>query len=328
MSCLGCYKEDVDGYCLKCRKRLFDGKKVSSELLFEAPQSSNVATFQEKVKRLSISGVQMKYSLKLEDKILSLTDQRGQYILKPVPPSLIHHPDQAPENEHLTMQIAEQVFKIDTAPNALILFKDHKPAYLTKRFDVKNDGTKYLQEDFAQITQRTKNSHGDNFKYDGTYEEIGLHIKKYVAAYLPALETFFRLVFFNYLISNGDAHMKNFSLVYTGEEYRLTPAYDLMCTVVHTPHETDTALQLFEGDMEADYYQAYGHYGYDHFIELAKRIGIMEARAKKMIAEVISKATTVEGMISSSFLNETVKEKYIIAFRDKLRRIDNFPSQR
>lgn len=322
MSCPGCYREDTDGYCLKCRKKLFDGGRVSSVLNLAAPRDSNLSMYQEKVKRLSISGVQVKYSLRLEDRDLVLADAGGQYILKPVPPSVIRYPDQAPENEHLTMQIAEQVFKLETAANALIHFKDKKPAYLTRRFDLKNDGTKYMQEDFAQILGRTKKSHGDNFKYDGTYEEIGLAIKASVAAYMPALEGFFKLVLFNYLFSNGDAHIKNFSLTYTGEEYKLTPAYDLMCTVIHTPDESDAALDLFAGDMETDYFQAYGHYGYMHFMELAKRVGVVETRAQRIIREMTGKQKEAERMIDNSFLNTKTKALYRKAFRDKLRRMD------
>ncbi len=326
MICPGCYKAITSGYCLQCRKKLFDGSRVLPELDFAAPQDNNIGIFQEQLKRLSISGVQMKYSLKREDNALVLTDKGGQYILKPIPPSLISYPDQASENEHLTMQIAERVFKIDVAPNALIYFKDKKPAYLTKRFDLKADGRKYLQEDFAQISGRTKKSHGEQFKYDGTYEEIGLLIKANVAAYMPALEAFFKLVLFNYLFSNGDAHMKNFSLMYTGMEYMLTPAYDLMCTVVHTPTESDTALDLFPGDMETDYFQTYGHYGYDHFVELAKRIGILDIRAKKIIRDMLGKQKEVEQMIEMSFLNAEVKEIYLASFIDKQKRFPKFKS--
>jgi serine/threonine-protein kinase HipA len=50
-----------------------------------------------------------------------------------------------PANEHLTMQIARQVYGIETAENALIFFKDGAPAYITKRFDVKEDGN-YLKK--------------------------------------------------------------------------------------------------------------------------------------------------------------------------------------
>ena len=203
MRCSGCYKENIEGYCLNCRKKLFDGKRVPDILSFKAPQNENLQEYQEQTKRLSISGVQLKYSLRLDDKSLSMTDKGGQYILKPIPPSVIAYPDHAPENEHLTMQIAEQVYKIDTAANVLIYFEDSQPAYLTRRFDVKADGSKYLQEDFAQLSGKQKKTHGENYKYNGTYEDIGLLIKKYVAASYPAMEVFFRNVFFNYLFSNS-----------------------------------------------------------------------------------------------------------------------------
>ncbi len=64
--------------------------------------------------------------------------------------------DQASENEHLTMQIADQLFNTRVAKNALIYFKDKAPAYTTKRFYLKPDGSTHLQEDYAQISGKTK----------------------------------------------------------------------------------------------------------------------------------------------------------------------------
>ena len=195
-------------------------------MLFDTPQADNLIAYQEQTKRLSISGVQLKYSLKLIGKELVLTDRGGEYILKPIPPSmLIALPDQAPENEHLTMQIANHLFKIPVADNALIYFKEGAPAYITRRFDVKPDRTKYQQEDFAQISGSTKKSKGDNYKYEGTYEDIGKLIKSNVAAYRPVMESFFKVVLFNYIFSNGDAHLKNFSLIQTDfGDYTLSKA--------------------------------------------------------------------------------------------------------
>jgi serine/threonine-protein kinase HipA len=128
MRCYGCYKENVEGYCTSCREKLFDGKKVSHILAFDTPKEENLPAYQERTKRLSISGVQLKYSLKLEGKDLVLTEKGGEYILKPVPPTaLMILQDQAPENEHLTMQIANRLFGIRSADNALIHFKDEAP---------------------------------------------------------------------------------------------------------------------------------------------------------------------------------------------------------
>lgn len=322
MRCFGCYKENVEGYCSSCRKKLFDGKKVSHVLSFDTPKAENLPDYQEKTKRLSISGVQLKYSLRLEKKELQLTEKGGQYILKPIPPiALIVMQDQAPENEHLTMQIASQLFKISVAENALIYFKDGAPAYITRRFDVKTDGSKHLQEDFAQISGKTKKKDGENYKYDGTYEDIGTLIKEKVGASLPVLESFFRLVLFNYIFSNGDAHLKNFSLIQTEfGDYILSKAYDLMCTVLHTPNESDTALDLYKGDMESEFNQQYGYFGRPNFEELADRLDLMPSRAKAIIEFLLTKQDEVLAMIENSFLKEEAREKYGRYYLDKLKR--------
>lgn len=47
------------------------------------------------------------------------------------------------------------------------------------------------------------------------------------------MKRFFELVVFNYIYANGDAHLKNFSLIRQGEDFRLTPAYDLLNTALH-----------------------------------------------------------------------------------------------
>jgi len=322
MKCFGCYKENIEGYCATCRKKLFEGKKVSHVLSFDTPKADNLPAYQEKTKRLSISGVQLKFSLRLEKKELILTEKGGQFILKPIPPtSLIVMQDQAPENEHLTMQIAGQLFNIPVAENALIWFKDNAPAYITRRFDVKPDGSKHLQEDFAQISGKTKKSHGDNYKYDGTYEDIGRLIKEKVAAYPPVLEEFFKVVVFNYVFSNGDAHLKNFSLVQSEYgDYTLSKAYDLMCTVLHTPNESDTALDLYKGDMESKFYTTNGYFGRPDFETLAEQIGLQTKRAQQIIDNLLSRQNEVLSMIYSSFLINEAKEKYVHYYKDKVRR--------
>lgn len=322
MRCYGCYKENIEGYCATCRKKLFDGKKVSHILSFDTPKEENIPTYQEKTKRLSISGVQLKYSVRLEENELVLTEKKGEYILKPNPPtSLIIMQDQAPENEHLTMQIANQLFNIPVAENGLILFKDEAPAYITRRFDVKPDGTKHLQEDFAQISGRTKKSDGDNYKYSGTYEDIGKQIKEKVAAYPPVLEDFFKLVVFNYVFSNGDAHLKNFSLIQSEfGDYMLSKAYDLMSTVLHTPSESDTALDLYKDDIGSKFYSQHGYFGRSDFETLADKIGLIPKRAQHIVDTMLGRQHEVMAMVYGSFLSTEAKEKYIQYYKDKVRR--------
>jgi serine/threonine-protein kinase HipA len=323
MICKGCYKEVKEGYCLSCRKKLFDKARVPAILPFEAPKAINQPSYQEHSKRLSISGVQLKYSLRLQKDRLELCEKEAQYILKPIPPfQHLEELNDAPENEHLTMQIAEQLFGMKTAANSLIYFQDGSPAYITRRFDVKPSGSKFMQEDFAQLTNRTKDTHGESFKYDGSYEEIGLLIKRFAAAAMPAVEKFFEQVVFNYIFSNGDAHLKNFSLMrFDTGEYKLTPAYDLMSTVIHTPLESDTALDLYKDDMESDFYSIYGYYGRENFMELARRIGIVEKRAARIIDQFLTKHEQIVSFVRRSFLSEAVKVKFLYHITDKFRKI-------
>ena len=329
MNCIGCYKKiEKNEYCLSCRKKLFDGKRVSTVLDFDKPKAENISLYNEYTKRLSISGVQLKYSLMLVGNKLELTEKNGQYLLKPIPAAdHLEMMEDAPENEHLTMQIASQIFNIKTAQNALIYFRDGTPAYITKRFDVKGDGTKYIQEDFAQITNRTKETHGASYKYDGSYLEIGTLIKQYVPAAMVAVENFFKIVLFNYIFSNGDAHLKNFSLIRNQfGELELSPCYDLMSTIIHTSGESDTALNLFYQDYESDYFSTYGHYGRMEFEAFAKKLGIVEVRYLRIIDAFIEKKDVVTKFIANSLLFTDVRQKYGDHFLDKVQRILSSPN--
>jgi serine/threonine-protein kinase HipA len=325
MKCLGCYKKiEKNEYCLSCRKKLFDGKRVPTVLEFDKPKAENISMYNEHSKRLSISGVQLKYSLRLNGNKLELCETNGQYIIKPIPTAdHLEMMEDAPENEHLTMQIASQIFNIKTAHNALIYFKDGTPAYITKRFDVKGDGTKYIQEDFAQITNRTKETHGESYKYEGSYLEISELIKKYVPASMIAIENFFKIIVFNYIFSNGDAHLKNFSLIRNDfGEMELSPSYDLMSTIIHTPGERDTALDLFEKDHESEYYATYGHYGRTEFIEFAKRLGIVEVRYMRIINEFIENEKEVDDLIKNSTLSEKALDHFITNYKLRIKRLN------
>lgn len=324
MKCLGCYKKiEKNEYCLSCRKKLFDGKRVSTVLEFDKPKAENISMYNEHSKRMSISGVQLKYSLRLNGNKLELCETNGQYIIKPIPSAdHLEMMEDAPENEHLTMQIASQIFKINTAHNALIYFKDGTPAYITKRFDVKGDGTKYVQEDFAQITNKTKETHGESYKYEGSYLEIGELIKKYVPASMIAIENFFKIILFNYIFSNGDAHLKNFSLIRNDfGEMELSPSYDLMSTIIHTPNESDTALELFDKDFDSAYYANYGHYGRMEFVEFAKRLGIVEVRYMRMINEFIENETEVNVFIQNSSLSNKALGSLITNLKSRIKRL-------
>lgn len=320
--CPGTLAEGFNTYSPGCLRNLFNGKKVNHILPYEQPQQSEEVAeqFMENRKRISISGVQEKLSLLLEKNILRLTKEgeQGTYILKPVPGDL-KKVDQVPANEHLTMQIAKQVYRLNTAENAMIFFKNGSPAYITKRFDVKEDGNKWGKEDFATLAGKTKDNAGANFKYEYSYEEVGMLIQQYVPAWRVEIEKYFSLVAFNFLFSNGDAHLKNFSLLEsTRGDYLLSPAYDLVNTQLHVD-DTDFALAkgLFADDFKSEQYKKNGHPSKNDFIEFGKRIGVTESRVEKLISPFLEKQPFMEALVSRSFLTDANKRAYLLMYNTK-----------
>ena len=320
--CPGTLAEGFSTYSPSCLRNLFNGKKVSPILPYDPPQQSEEVTeqFIENRKRISISGVQEKLSLILEKNRLRLTKagEQGTYILKPIPRDL-KKVDQVPANEHLTMQIARQVYGINTAENALIFFKNGTAAYLTKRFDVKSDTEKWGKEDFATLAGKTTDSAGPNYKYTYSYEEMGGLIRQYVPAWRVEIEKFFALVVFNFLFSNGDAHLKNFSLLESTQgDYLLSPAYDLINTRLHVD-DTDFALDkgLFVDDYKSEAYKKSSHANQADFVEFAKRIGVNESRIDKLLQPFLARQALMESLIQRSFLSDPAKRGYLLYYQTK-----------
>lgn len=321
--CPGTLAPGFHTYSPACLRRMFNGRKVSHVLPYLPPQESeaDAEKFLENRKRISISGVQEKLSLLLEKNRLRLTrpGEHGEYILKPIPRDVMR-PDQVPANEHLTMQIAHQVYNLQVAENALIFFRNGEPAYITRRFDVKPDGMRHGQEDMASLAGRTKHTAGSDFKYEGSYEEIARIIELTVPAYRVELEKLFSLIVFNYLFSNGDAHLKNFSLIDTAYgDYVLSPAYDLLCTRLHVD-DSYFALKgaLFSGDYETESFQANGFYAYDDFYEFGLRIGLQEKRMAGILHVFRQDHAAVHQLIDRSFLREDMKESYRKYYLERL----------
>ena len=320
--CPGTLADGFSTYSPPCLRRLFNGKKVNHILSYDPPQQSEEVAeqFMENRTRISISGAQEKLSLVLEKNVLRLSKagERGTYILKPIPRDLIKV-DQVPANEHLTMQIARQVYGINTAENAMIFFKNGDPAYITKRFDVKDDNSKWGKEDFASLAGKTKDNAGVDFKFEYSYEEIGLLVQKYVPSWKIEIEKFFIVVIFNYLFSNGDAHLKNFALLENGNgDYVFSPFYDLVNTRIHVS-DNDFALTkgLFANEFKSPAYKKNNHPSVADFRELGKRIGISGERIGKLVRPFLEKQDMVETLIARSFLNDDVKRGFLLSYRER-----------
>lgn len=226
--------------------------------------------------KLSISGVQPKLSMKLDKKNNTLISvaEGGEYILKPQTASFPN----IPENEQCCMDIAAE-FKIDVPPHCLLPLKDGSLTYIVKRFD-RESGVKVHQEEFSQILESRD-------KYKGSVEQIGRKLKEISSAPGYDAQLFFERVVFNFIIGNGDAHLKNYSIAYKDEEtIRLTPAYDIVCSKLLIPGEEDSALSINgkknnlkreDFDMFADYLNIPTKIRYEKF---KKSLALMETVIK------------------------------------------------
>jgi len=104
-------------------------------------------------------------------------------------------------------------------------------AYAVRRFD-RSDRGRIHSEDFAQVLGRFGAGDG---KYHSSVEEVAA--TAYRGQDLDSLREMVRRTVFNLLVGNGDAHLKNWSLIYPDRRTaRLSPAYDLVCTAVYPGH--------------------------------------------------------------------------------------------
>ena len=274
-----------------------------------------------KSRRNSISGVQSKVLLSFVDGEFAVVESGGDFILKPVPEaSLSRFAADIPANENLTMDIASQLFRIRTAENKCVRFADGELAYLTRRFD-RRDGATVRQEDLCQIAGRSEETHGESYKYDFSYEEMADLIRMACPAYRVELPKVFRQIVFDYLFGNGDAHLKNFS-VYESDlgDYVMTPAYDLLSTMLHYPGDlTFMALSFFKDpDFMTPEFEKLGYYSTSDFVALGKAYGLDGDAVCKILDEFRMRQTQVESMVGCSLLSEEAKKEYLRIFADRL----------
>ena len=317
--CPGTLSNGYASYSISCLKKVFGNKKVSPFLKYQSPSSNEVSDelFANNRKRISISGVQEKFSIIQEKNNLRFINEgeQGTHILKPIP-NIGKNADQMPANEHLTMQIASQVFGIEIADNALIFFKDGAPAYITKRFDVLPNGLKLAQEDFASLAQRTPQTHGENYKYKGNYYQLFELLKQYVPAYPVESIKLFKLIFFNYLFSNGDAHFKNFSVIENPQgDFKLSPAYDLLNSRIHI-EDRDFALE--EGLHPKVYAQGKV---LEQFYKLAEMASISDKIVNKVLHNLLTNEEKVVKLIEASFLSDKSKRNYLQTYQTRFKKL-------
>lgn len=302
-------------YSPEAQKILFDNRQVSHLLPYDVigKDDESAGKFLQNRKRISLSGAQTKYSFVIRDNELQLTkeEEQGTYILKPVPNDIRMAGDCA-ANENLTMQIASQVFGINTAANGLCFFKSGEAAYLTKRFDVLADGIKLQKEDFASLAQLTAENAGEDYKYSqSSYEDIATLIKKHVGAWIVELKTFYDLVIYNFLFSNGDAHLKNFSILETKDgDYKLSPAYDLMDTALHIDDKEFALDKGLFSTPHPEFLKMGTQVNGETFKQWGLIIGLPEKVIEKELMKFTAHEAEVIDLIQRSYLSPKAKKTF------------------
>jgi serine/threonine-protein kinase HipA len=222
-ACLVCLRplDDQGSYHVRCARRLFGTSKPPAAVDIDLAKLHTVGLAM--VGRTSLSGVQRKISVNVssDKQTLQVALGPGRYILKP---QATTYPE-LPQNELLTMRLAES-FGVEVPDCGLVHLADRSLAYVVRRFDRPADGGKLRQEDFCQLAVKPAKE-----KYDGAAELCARLVKAYASEPLIELLNLFRLVLVSWVTGNGDMHLKNFSLL-AGKDniYRLSPAYDLVCT--------------------------------------------------------------------------------------------------
>ena len=309
---------------MKTQRQLFDSSGVSLQLDFNFKELRHSGEVSKLMQRLSVSGVQEKFPAVVKNgKICLIAEgEHSTHILKPAPwDETLSEKKYIPVNEFLTMQIASQVYGIEVAANGLCNTSDGKPVYITRRFDIAPDGSKLPMEDMATLVGRSEAEGGTQFKYHGSYEDVAECIRRYLPAWMVEMERFFELVIFNYIYANGDAHLKNFSVILSGEDYRLAPAYDLLNTALHV-HDTEFAL---DGGLSfcmerSESYLRTGHPCREDFARFGNMIGLRDARVERILDKYMSIPEAVHSLVSQSLLTTKLQRNYLRIILERIHR--------
>lgn len=294
--CLICSKELEDGleeYHPRCSRAFFGiypppMLDLSLDDLKEYAAKSVLA-------RITVTGVQKKLSLGVEkqggETRFTIVGLWGNYILKP---PVDEYPF-LPENEDTVMRLAASL-GIPTVPHAMIRLASGELSFISRRIDRGENGEKIAMEDFCQLSGRLTED-----KYKGSVERIGKLLRQYsVYPGLDAVDLFGRVIF-NYLIGNGDMHLKNYSLIETREGMRLAPAYDLVSTFLAIPDDPEESALTVNGKKS----------GLDRsdFDGLGNNLGIAGSAMRKIHEKMAGRRDALVSLVRSHRLGESMREK-------------------
>jgi serine/threonine-protein kinase HipA len=165
-------------YSDKGLKRISPKLKKLNDFPYSADEQVKEAV--ARASKMSIQGVQPKLSVKLNIKkeIFEILDSGGHYIFKPQTMSY----KEVPENEALTMRLAKSI-GIEVPIHGLLYSRDGSLTYFIKRFDRFGRNQKIPVEDFAQLSQKNRET-----KYSSSMEKVASIIDEFCT--FPALEKY------------------------------------------------------------------------------------------------------------------------------------------
>lgn len=307
--CLYCYGDLIGeaDFHDTCSSSFF-GTKETPKLEYSLDQMAELA--KNVVERsVSVPGVQPKLSMSLINEVKDAGNFRltvvgtlgGNYIFKP--PSIDYA--EMPENEHVTMRIAES-FGIQTVPSSLIRLQSGELSYITKRIDRKEDGEKIHMLDMFQITEAFD-------KYKSSMEKMGKALHNHSANTVLDMVFFFELTLFSFLTGNNDMHLKNFSMIKSTSGWLLAPAYDLLNVAIVNPDDKEELALTLEGKKSK--------LKRVHFENLGKALGLTDKQIQSVFNRFYKKKDDAIKWINSSFLSHTMKEKYNALLDERYARI-------
>jgi serine/threonine-protein kinase HipA len=298
--CLYCYESltnDEKDFHAHCSK-LFFGNKSAPVLEYSYNEMADLA--KNVVERsVTIPGVQPKLSLSLVTETLEngsagrltvVGAMGGSFIFKP---PTEHYPEM-PQNEHVTMRIAE-AFDIRVVPSSLIRLKSGELCYITRRIDRTDKGEKIHMLDMFQITEAFD-------KYKSSMEKVGKALDEYSSNTLLDKLYYFELSVFCFLTGNNDMHLKNFSMINSEKDWKLAPAYDLLNVAIVNPDDKEELALTLEGKKKKLRRANFEHLG--------KILGLNEKQIEGVFKRFNERKSIALRWITKSFLSGEYKEKY------------------
>lgn len=305
--CLFCYKElySEDDFHSACSLKFF-GTNVAPKLNYTIDEMEELA--QNIVESsIAVPGVQPKLSLGFINDVLQNGNKGrltvvgalgGNYILKPQNKTF----PEMPENEHLTMKMAE-IFGISTVPSSLIRLKSGELSYITKRIDRKENGEKIHMQDMFQITEAFD-------KYRSSLEKIGKAITEYSSNTLLDILRFYEVILFSYITGNNDMHLKNFSLIRNNENWEFSPAYDLLNVHLHLPEDKEETALTLAGKKS--------RLNKKDFIQLGLKFNLTEKQISNSFKRLKKGEKKMLTLIEKSFLTLENQEMYNVMISSRL----------